>query len=134
MTAQIETFKSELPHDFNLIPRHFTLAIIAVVGQADEFARVSVAAQIGGDNCERFGESRRNLVPDRVRLRIAVKEQQWRATAANHAVNLEAILEFEIALCESLEQNFLRFNECQPSPRLDWPRAMPGRFANVGAW
>ena len=134
MTAQIEFLKSELTHDLDLIEGHFALAVIAVIGQANRFARASVPAQVGGDNCESLGESWGNFVPDGMRLRVAVEEQKRRATAANHAVNLEAILEFEIALCESLEQNFLRFNECQPSPRLDWPRAMPGRFANVGAW
>ena len=96
MTAQIELFKSELAHDFDLIGGHFALAVVAVIRQASRFARASITAQVGGNKREMLGQLWRDFVPDRVRLRVAVQEQQCWTTSTNHTMNLEAILEFEI--------------------------------------
>ena len=49
---------------------------------AARLERAAVAAQVGADHREALGQRRRHRVPHRVRLRVAVQQQQRRARAA----------------------------------------------------
>ena len=49
---------------------------------------VAVAAQVGADDGEALGEPRRDPVPHRVRLRIAVQQQERRPAAADPQLDL----------------------------------------------
>mgnify|MGYP003694757717 CR=1 FL=1 len=85
-----EFLVAERPHDFDLVLRHRPLGVVGVVGQAVRLFAVAVAAQVRGDHAEALGELRGDLVPDGVRLRIAVKQEQRRPDAALDQVDRRA--------------------------------------------
>jgi hypothetical protein len=78
-------------HQFDQIERHAALRIVRVVGGALRLAAVAIAAQIGRDHRESFGQRGRDLVPDRVGLRMAVQEQKRGAASAFDGVDLDAV-------------------------------------------
>lgn len=83
VTDDSEALKPQLRHDLELILCHAAFGVGAVLGVARRFARVAVAAQVGHDNREALGEFRRDEVPHRMRLQVAVKQQDgWSLTAA----------------------------------------------------
>ena len=84
VTGSIEAIETECRHDFDLVLRHGTERVAAVVRAARRLFRIAVAAQIGGHHRELAREPRRHLVPGHVRERIAVHEQKRRPLAAVH--------------------------------------------------
>src|SRR6266852_3428214 len=90
VTDDEERFMTQGPHRFDLVLGHGALGIVGMVGQPMGFFAVSVAAQVGGDHAESFGGIRRDEVPDRVGLRIAVQKEQRRAHAAMDEIDRRA--------------------------------------------
>ena len=86
-----EAIESQLAHDVDLVLRHDALRIVAVVGQSVGLAAVAIAAQIRGND----GEARRqligDLVPDRVRLRVTVQQQQARTGSTADQSDLDPV-------------------------------------------
>ena len=78
-------------HDLDLIARHFAFAVIGMIGQARRLCTETVTTQIGDDDGESFREFRCHAMPDQMRLRIAVQQQQRWATAADQGVDFNAI-------------------------------------------
>src|SRR6516165_3692949 len=74
---------AELLHDLDLILRHRAERIVDVVFAAVVGSHaVAIAAQIGGDDMEPLGKTRRDLTPGGMGKRISVQQQQRRAVAA----------------------------------------------------
>ena len=76
-----EPFEAEVPHHFDLILPGGALGISGMIFAIRRLAAVAIAAQIGRDYGELFGQSRRDLVPLGMRLRESVQQQDWRAAA-----------------------------------------------------
>src|SRR5579871_2918423 len=74
-------------HQFDLVEGHAALRVVGMVGGTLRLAAVAIATQIGGDHREAFGERGRDLVPDRMGLRMAVQKQKRRAASAFDCVN-----------------------------------------------
>jgi hypothetical protein len=85
-----KTREAERAHQLDLIARHRPLRIIGVTLAAVRLRRVAVAAQIAAHDGEALREARRDGVPHRVRLRVAVQQEQRRAAAADDAVDFSA--------------------------------------------
>src|SRR4029077_1526847 len=98
-----ELLVAERAHHLDLVLRHRALGVVGVVGQAVRFLAVAVAAQVGGDHGEALRELGRDLVPDRVRLGVAVQQQERRADPALHEVDRSAARP-DAALPESREK------------------------------
>jgi hypothetical protein len=90
MPGEEEFPETELLHDFYLILRHAPERVVAVIGLAPRFGAVTVAAQVTRHHGEVFSQSRRDLVPGRVRQWVPMQEQEpWaRATIAQVDCNL----------------------------------------------
>ena len=69
----------------DLIGRHRPLRVIDVFLPARWLRGVPVATEIAADDGEPFGEPRRDLVPHRVRLWIAMQHEERRSDTADHA-------------------------------------------------
>lgn len=79
-----EPLEAERRHHRHLIARHGAFGIGRVIGGLGAVeAAFAIAAQIGANHGEFSGEMRRDLVPARMRLGIAVEQQQRRAGAAD---------------------------------------------------
>ena len=72
---------AERAHDRDHVGRHRALRVGRVQGIGRGLRRVAVAAQVGADDGAPARERGRDLVPHRVRLRIAVQQQERRAAA-----------------------------------------------------
>ncbi len=95
-----EPREAQRVHHVDLVLRHATERVVAVVGQAARLAAVAVAAQVGGDHGEVLGQPRRDEAPVDVRQGIAVEQEQGRSGASHHAVDRDmgiAGLEVEAA-------------------------------------
>ena len=79
-----EAIEAERRHHLDLVLRHGAERIARVIVAARRLLRVAVAAQVGADDGEVLRQPRRELVPGRVRERIAVHQQQRRPAAAMH--------------------------------------------------
>ena len=71
----VEAEEAERLHHFGHVERHRALGVVGVPRHAARLGRIAVAAQVGADHCVVACERRGDLVPHRVRLRIAVKQQ-----------------------------------------------------------
>src|SRR5579871_3537851 len=90
MTDHRELFEAEMLHHFDLILGHGALRVAGVILTIRRLAAIAIAAQIRGDHREVFRERGRDLMPDHVRLRIAVQQQQSGSAAARNGVDLRA--------------------------------------------
>jgi hypothetical protein len=73
---------AEMRHQLREVPRHLALGVGRVVRRRRRLERAAVAAQVGAVDGVRLRQRRRDPVPHRVRLRVAVQQQQRRAFAA----------------------------------------------------
>ena len=81
----------EAAHQLDHVARHRALAVRRVIGRGRRLGRVAVAAQIGHDERIACRQARRDPVPDRVRLRETVQQQQRRALPAAPKANVDAV-------------------------------------------
>jgi hypothetical protein len=84
-----ELLEAEIAHHQRLVPRHRALGVALVGGAAGRLATVAVTAQVGEHDRVVKGEDGRDVVPHHVGLRVAVQQQDGRATvvAADQRVN-----------------------------------------------
>src|SRR4029434_4703685 len=75
MTTDEEALESERAHQLHRIQRHRSLRIRRMIGGARRFIGIAVTTQIRHHQRVTLGELRRNLVPDRVRLRKTMQQQ-----------------------------------------------------------
>ena len=77
-----EALVAERAHQRDHVGRHRALAVLRVIElgrrRRRRLGRVAIAAQVGNDEREVGGERARDAVPHRVRLRVAVQQQQRR--------------------------------------------------------
>jgi hypothetical protein len=73
-----------------------------MLGIALRFRTVPVTAQIRTNDCESFGEFRRNAMPADVSLRITVQQQNRITVASAHEVN-SGLLSFYLLTSETLK-------------------------------
>jgi len=82
VTGQKESVVAERRHDIDLILSHGPERVVdvvgATIGRADA---VAVAAEVRRDNVKPFCQAARDLVPRRVRERVAVQQQERRAVS-----------------------------------------------------
>src|SRR5437763_13236097 len=81
VAGEEEAAEAERLHRLDLVAGHHALRVALVSLRRRRLRRVPVAAQVGRDDVEALREPRRDLVPDRVRLRVAMEHQQRRAVA-----------------------------------------------------
>ena len=85
-----EAREPEVTHHLDHVQRHRALRVGGMARVGRGLRRVAVAAQVRADNGELARQRGGDPVPHRVRLRIAVEQQQRRPAAADHAVNPRA--------------------------------------------
>jgi len=90
MAGGVEALEPQRGHHLELILRHGAERIAAVVCPARRLFRISIAAQVGGDNGELACQARRDFVPGQVREWVAVHQEQWRPLAATHGHDARA--------------------------------------------
>ena len=90
MSRDVEAVVAERLHHLDLVLRHRPEGIIRAVRLLGRCRAVPVAAQIGGDDMEPLGQSRRDRVPRHMGQRIAVQKQQGWPVAAMAQANLRA--------------------------------------------
>ena len=78
-----KTLEAEMPHNGNLVTRHGPFRIGLVIRGRRWLGASAVTTQVGRHDSEVFRQPRRHPVPDDMRLRIAVEEQQRRTGAAD---------------------------------------------------
>ncbi len=83
VTDELEPRKSQRRHQLDLIERHRPLGIGGVGDVRWRLTAGTVTAQIAADDGEPLGQPSGDLVPDDMRLRIAVEKQHRRAAAAD---------------------------------------------------
>ncbi len=108
MARNVEPIKAEGRHRFDEVERHRALGIRQVLVVGRRFAARAIAAQVGRHHGEALRKARRDLVPDRVCLWIAVDEQQRRSAAALDEGDLRARSSNPLA-CEAFEHRFFTF-------------------------
>jgi hypothetical protein len=86
-----ESLETELGHHTNLISSHAALGIRLVGRVGARLAAVAVAAQVRSHNRERIGQERSDPMPAEVGLWITVQQQERRAFATRHQMNVSAI-------------------------------------------
>jgi hypothetical protein len=82
VTADGKPLEAELPHQLDLVARHRPLRVRLVVGRRLRLRALAVAPQVGRDDREPFGQTRRDCVPHEVRLRVPVKQEERRPVAS----------------------------------------------------
>ena len=103
-TGNAETREAEMRHDLDLVQRHATEGIVAVIGQPARFGAVTVAAQVGGHDGEMLRKARCDKMPVHMGQRVAVQEQHGRSAAADHPVDLHlGVARLDIEGTESIE-------------------------------
>src|SRR6266513_2770598 len=85
-----KTRMPEVAHQLDHVLCHCTLRIRDVLRIAHGLRRIAIPAKVGANNGEPMRKRRRNLEPDRMRLRISVQQQQRRSGTADGATNLGA--------------------------------------------
>jgi hypothetical protein len=105
VTDESEALEADRAHQLELVFRHgpFGVRLVAFVG--GWFGAVAVASEIGADDCELLGEPRRDSVPDRVRLRVPVQEEDGRAYPAANCVD-RRVVDRQVERRESWEQSW----------------------------
>ena len=83
-----ELVEAEALHDLDLIERHRALRVVGVILAVRRLAAVAVAAQVGHDDRVVLRQVGRDEPHRDVRLRRAVHQQQRRAGAGVHQVDL----------------------------------------------
>ena len=78
-----EAREAERAHHLHHVGRHRALRVAGVAASLVGLRRIAIAAQVGAHDGERLRERGRDPMPHRVRLRIAVQQQQRRTAAAN---------------------------------------------------
>ena len=91
VAAKTERIEAEFAHHYNLILRHFTFTVVGVIGSIGRFSTHAIPAKVGDDDGEVLRQFRCDAVPNQMRLRIAVQQQQRRATAADERVDIDAV-------------------------------------------
>jgi hypothetical protein len=82
VAGQQEARKAEPAHHRGLVGRHRTLRITVAARAAIGLVGIAVPAQIGAHDRVPLGEPGSDRVPHRVRLRVAVQQQErWTAAA-----------------------------------------------------
>ena len=81
---------AEVLHHLDLIQCHGALRIVDVVRSAVGLGAFAVAAEIGGNDGVFPGEFGGDPVPDGVRLRRTVQQEQWRAATADDHIDHRA--------------------------------------------
>jgi len=77
-----EALVPEARHELDHVARHRALRVGAVLRGGRRLERPAIAAQVRADDAVAARERRCDLVPHRVRLRVAVQEKERRALAA----------------------------------------------------
>src|SRR5438094_9688679 len=90
VSGEREAGITERLHDFYLVLRHRPFGIVNVRRAAFRLAGIPIATKIGTNNGKALRQARSDLAPHRVRLRIAVQEQERRTAAAGDQVDLRA--------------------------------------------
>ena len=90
VAGEPESRKAERAHHLDLVRRHRALRVVDVLRAAVGLRRIAVAAQVAADDGVALREPRRDPMPHRVRLRIAVQQEERRTAAADDAMNLRA--------------------------------------------
>jgi hypothetical protein len=75
MPDQMELRVPKRLHHLDHIQRHRALCVVAVVWQTRRLGTVAVTAQIGADHAVTPGQNRRDPVPDRQSLWVAMQQQ-----------------------------------------------------------
>ncbi|MNT30631.1 hypothetical protein D3C72_1664370 [compost metagenome] len=75
VAAQRKALEAERGHQRHLVLRHGALAVVCVVGQPGGLVAVAIAAQVRGHYREMPRQLTGHLVPDHMRLRMAVQQQ-----------------------------------------------------------
>jgi hypothetical protein len=83
MPGDREALVPEHSHGLHLVGGKRAFGVRGVIGGRRRPERRAVPGQVGGDDREPVGQSRRGGVPHEVRLRVAVQEQQRRSSAAD---------------------------------------------------
>ncbi len=99
----VELDEAERLHGLHHVERHGALRVVGVPGHAARLGRVAVAAQVRTHHGVVARERRRDLVPHRVRLGVAVQQQHRRSIAAGHEVDRGAA-DLDLLLRETGEQ------------------------------
>ncbi len=88
MAGHEERREAEPLHHLYLVGRHRALRVRAVVVSIRRVRAGAVSAQVGRNHGEVPGQTRRDLVPHGLVLRVAVEEEQWRPGTSAHQVDL----------------------------------------------
>ena len=114
MADQPEALVAQRAHQRDHVGRHRALAVVGVVGEPGRFRRIAVAAQVGHHEEETVGQPPRDAVPQHVRLRKAVQQQQRRAvpvaTGAGEDARLAGVVGQRVEAFEELGHGSL--HEC----------------------
>ena len=78
VSRHAEALETEVVHHLDVVIRHGPEGIAGMVGSAVGFRGIAVAAQVGCDDREGFGQARCDLVPADMGQRVAVEEQERR--------------------------------------------------------
>lgn len=82
-----EPVETEVPHQRNLVGGHGPLGVLRIALRRCGLVAVAVTAQISQHNRVVVGQLRGDAVPDQVRLRIAVQQEQRRTVTRDGAVD-----------------------------------------------
>ena len=85
-----KTIVAERVHHVDVVLRHRALRVVRVVVAVGRLAAVAVPAQVRQDNREALRQARRDLVPLRMGLRVAVDHQERRTGPADERMNPRA--------------------------------------------
>src|SRR5271166_5893231 len=102
-----------------------------MLGIGGRLAAVAVATQVGNHQRELLRETRRDLMPYNVILRISMDEQHRRAAAALHQVDFRA-RSFDALLGESFEHRWtswirIAITVCAENNQPEYPAKNPGK-------
>ena len=103
MASHMKACEAQSLHHFDLIQRQRPFRIVRVVRLPLGLGAVPITPRISRDNGEMPRETRSNLVPLDVRLRVAVEQQQWRALASDDQIDL-GFARFDPLLDETWKQ------------------------------
>ena len=86
-----ESIEAEVIHDPDHVRGHDSLRVVRVIGTRSRFGRPTIAPEVGRYDGEVLRQTRGDLVPHHVRLRITVKQEKWRSTAPLNAEDVHII-------------------------------------------
>src|ERR1700722_14204896 len=82
VSHDVEAVEPERTHYLDHIERHRSRGVWKMLGICWRLAAVAITAQVGNHQRKILGEARCDLVPDDVILRISMKQQHRRSSAA----------------------------------------------------